>query len=191
MIIRTFRKREATGLPWVYLQKDETPLEISGEWQVEFMEGGPVLPPPFTTKQLDTWTNLGEEEARRFAGTALYKLAFNLPDTLTASHWQLDLGEVRESARVRINGNELGTLWSFPFHIQFEKYLKKGKNTLEIEVTNLSANRLRDLDQRGVNWQKYFFVNIFYKNFDASLWPLMDSGLLGPVQLHSMKVINP
>ena len=191
MIIRTFRKREATGLPWVYLQKDETPLEISGEWQVEFMEGGPVLPPPFTTKQLDTWTNLGEEEARRFAGTATYKLAFNLPDTLTANHWQLDLGEVRESARVRINGNELGTLWSFPFHIQFAKYLKKGKNTFEIEVTNLSANRLRDLDQRGVNWQKYFFVNIFYKNFDASLWPLMDSGLLGPVQLHSMKVINP
>ena len=107
------------------------------------------------------------------------------------NNWQLDLGEVRESARVRINGNELGTLWSNPFSVQFDKYLKKGKNVLEVEVTNLSANRLRDMDQRSVNWQKYFFVNVFYKNFNASLWPLMDSGLLGPVQLHPMRVVNP
>ena len=190
-VIRTFTERKAAGLPWTYLQKDKKPLEITGEWHVEFIEGGPVLPSPFTTEQLDSWTNLGEEEAKRFAGTALYKLTFNVPDTLMATHWQLDLGKVRESARVRINGNELGTLWSIPFHIEFEKYLKTGENSIEIEVTNLSANRLRDLDQRGVNWQKYFFVNIFYKNFNASLWPLMDSGLLGPVQLHPLKVINP
>jgi len=38
-----------------------------------------------------------------------------------------------------------------------------------------------------VNWQKYFFVNVFYKKFDASTWPLMDSGLLGPVTLTAMK----
>jgi len=190
-IIRTFIDREAKGLPWIYLQKDEKPLEITGEWHVEFIEGGPVLPPPFTTEQLDSWTQLGEEEAKRFAGTALYEVSFNLPDTLMADYWQLDLGEVRESARVRINGHELGTLWSIPFHIQFEKYLKKGENSIEIEVTNLSANRLRDLDQRGVNWQKYFFVNVFYKNFDASLWPLMNSGLMGPVQLHPLKAYNP
>ena len=69
--------------------------------------------------------------------------------------------------------------------------IKEGKNILEVEVTNLSANRLRDLDRRGVKWQKYFFVNVFYKSFDASSWPLMDSGLLGPVRLIPMRVIDP
>ena len=190
-IIRTFKERKAAGLPWIYLQKDKKPLEITGEWYVGFIDGGPVLPSPFKMEQLDSWTNLGEQEAKRFAGTAKYTISFDIPDTLMATHWQLDLGEVRESARVRINGNELGTLWSIPLSVQFEKYLKKGKNMLEVEVTNLSANRLRDLDQRGVHWQKYFFVNVFYKNFDASLWPLMDSGLLGPVQLYPLKVIDP
>ena len=68
--------------------------------------------------------------------------------------------------------------------------LQKGENVLTIEVTNLSANRLRDLDKRGVDWEKFFFVDIFYKNFDASNWPIMDSGLLGPVTLTPVRYIN-
>ena len=55
-----------------------------------------------------------------------------------------------------------------------------------MEVTNLAANRIADLDRRKVNW-KYFheinFVDSKYKPFDASKWPLQDSGLLGPVVL--------
>ena len=190
-IIRTFLNREASVRPWTYLQKDEKPIKIRGEWKVEFIEGGPVLPSAFTTEHLASWTDMGDLEAKRFAGTALYTMTFNLPDTLKTENWILDLGEVRESARVRINGNELDTLWSIPFSIQTDKYLKKGENILEVEVTNLSANRLRDLDRRGVKWQKYFFVNVFYRSFDASSWPLMDSGLLGPVRLIPMRVIDP
>jgi hypothetical protein len=59
-------------------------------------------------------------------------------------------------------------------------------NLLEVEVTNVSANRIRDLDRRGVNWKNFNdinFVNLNYKPFDASNWPLTDSGLLGPVTL--------
>jgi hypothetical protein len=64
--------------------------------------------------------------------------------------------------------------------------LKKQDNVLEVEVTNVSANRIRDLDRRGVNWKNFHdinIVNINYKPFDASDWPLTDSGLLGPVTL--------
>jgi len=189
-IIRTFLDREAAGTLWTYLQKDGKPVDIKGEWNIEFIEGGPVLPSAYKTGQLASWTQRGDQEALRFAGTARYTISFDMPDSLMAEYWQLDLGEVRESASIRLNGKELGTLWSIPFNLQFDKHLKKGKNILEIEVTNLSANRLRDLDKRSVDWQKYFFVNIFYKNFDASLWPLMDSGLLGPVHLQPMKIKN-
>jgi hypothetical protein len=72
--------------------------------------------------------------------------------------------------------------------------LKTKDNRLEIEVTNLSANRIRDLDIRGVEW-KYFhdinIVNIDYKKFDASQWDIVDSGLLGPVRLVPLNVYNP
>ena len=38
-------------------------------------------------------------------GTGVYSLDIELP-TLQADDWILDLGDVRESARVRINGQE-------------------------------------------------------------------------------------
>ena len=96
------------------------------------------------------------------------------------------MGEVRESARVKINGQPLGTLWSLPFKMAVGDYLQQGENLLEFEVTNLSANRIADLDRRGVSWKIFNdinFVNINYEKFDASVWPLMDSGLIGPVKL--------
>ena len=64
--------------------------------------------------------------------------------------------------------------------------LKPKGNVLEVEVTNVSANRIRDLDRRGVKWKNFYDINIVnldYKPFDASNWPLTDSGLLGPVTL--------
>jgi len=66
-----------------------------------------------------------------------------------------------------------------------------GVNTLEVEVTNLAANRIADLDRRKVDWKRFHeinFVNINYKPFDASGWPTFDSGLLGPVRLIPGKV---
>ena len=64
--------------------------------------------------------------------------------------------------------------------------LKLKGNQLEIEVTSVSANRIRDLDRHGIKWKNFYdinFVDINYKPFDASDWPLTDCGLLGPVTL--------
>jgi hypothetical protein len=92
---------------------------------------------------------------------------------------------VRQSARVKLNGKDYGTLITPPFRVTVDN-LKPDGNVLEIEVTSVSANRIRDLDQRGVPWKNFHdinFVNIDYKPFNAANWPLMDSGLLGPVTL--------
>jgi hypothetical protein len=150
------------------------------------------LPGSFSTESLTSWTEIGDEEAQRFAGTASYSIDFFLPD-VSADAWMLQLGRVCESARVRINGKEAGTSWSIPFDLLVSQFLQKGKNTLEIEVTNLSANRIADLDRRKVEWKKFHdinFVNINYQPFDASDWPLMESGLLGPVTLVPLNLIN-
>jgi len=71
--------------------------------------------------------------------------------------------------------------------------LKPQRNLLEIEVTSTAANRIRDLDRRGVSWKNFHninIVNIDYKPFDASNWPLHDAGLLGPVTLQPVQVIR-
>src|SRR5205807_10131069 len=103
----------------------------------------------------------------------------------------LDLGRVCESGRVSLNGRPVGTLWSRPFQVPVAGFLRPGRNTLEVEVTNLAANRIADLDRRGVNWKSFHeinFVNRDYKPFDASNWPPRDSGLLGPVRLIPVKL---
>jgi hypothetical protein len=192
IIVRTFTAPVA-GAPWTYVQPADVPFEFSGTWHVEFIDGGPKLPASFDTEKLQSWTNRDDEDAKRFAGTARYMLEFSVPDKLPEDYL-LDLGDVRESARVSINGQSIGTLWSLPFQTRVGSFIKPGMNKLEIEVTSVAANRIRDLDARKVEWKKFHeinFVNIHYQPFDASKWPLVDSGLLGPVKLIPMKKIQP
>ncbi|RLD33073.1 MAG: glycoside hydrolase, partial [Bacteroidetes bacterium] len=177
------------GKDWKYLSPAGEPIELNGEWQVDFMDGGPQIPASFSTTSLQSWTMLGDSATQSFAGTGKYTITFNLPDIL-ADDWRLNLGKVCESARIKLNGKKAGTLWSFPFNTLIGQYLKQGENILEIEITNLSANRIRDLDRKNVDWKKFFFVGISYKDFDASQWPVMDSGLLGPVTLTPEKVLD-
>jgi hypothetical protein len=188
-IIRTFTDKRVNVKPWDYVISSGSPVEIKGVWKVNFVRGAPQLPKPFKTDKLKSWTDFGDRASISFAGTGRYTIEFEMPD-INPDEWNLNLGKVCESARVTLNGKVVGTLWSFPFNINVGKYLKRGNNTLEIEVTNLSANRIRDLDRRDVNWKKFFFVDIFYKKFDASKWPVMESGLIGPVTLQPLKLIE-
>jgi len=67
--------------------------------------------------------------------------------------------------------------------------VKAKDNLLEVEVTSTAANRVRDLDRRKVVWKNFYdinFVNMDYKPFDASGWPVADAGLLGPVTLRKL-----
>ncbi|HEX9784457.1 MAG TPA: glycosyl hydrolase [Opitutaceae bacterium] len=179
--------------PWLYLAPGGDPIDITGEWEVTFLEGAPALPAAFKTRELKSWTELGGDEARRFGGTARYRIEFQMPKA-RADEWVLDLGDVRESARIHLNGREIATAWSLPMQVRVGGYLKRGRNILEIDVTNLAANRIRDLDQRGEAWKimrEINFVNILYQPFDASQWPLQPSGLLGPVRLWPMRSVVP
>ncbi|GAG14422.1 unnamed protein product, partial [marine sediment metagenome] len=102
-ILRTFSSREIDGSKWRYLEASGRPYEIKGSWRVSFIEGGPELPGGFETETLASWMELGDDEAKRFAGTARYKISFDRPADYV-DEWVLDLGRVCESARVKING---------------------------------------------------------------------------------------
>lgn len=154
---------------------------IAGPWKIEFVEGGPDLPESAEMTSLESWTTLGDE-ARNFSGTARYTTTF----TADAGWFVLDLGQVAETCRVTLNGQPLGSSFFPPHRFDLSEALKQGENTLEIEVTNLAANRIADLDRRGVEWKAFHeinFVNIDYEPFDASDWEPLPSGLLGPVRL--------
>ena len=178
---------------WPYHTRMGAPFPIEGFWRITFLHGGPELPPSFTTTELKSWTEQGGE-AERFAGTARYDTEFEVPAGVAADEWQLDLNDVRETARVFVNGQQVDLLWSLPFRTRIGAFLKPGKNILAIEVTNLSANRIRDLDKHGVVWKNFYEINIVdphYQKLDASTWPLMPSGLLGPVTLTPLKKLDP
>jgi hypothetical protein len=185
IIIRT-SPRAVRGAPWQYGRLTGPLHELRGRWTVTFVDGGPVLPRPFQSDTVVTWTGRGDDDADRFAGTARYSVTFDAPDS--ASRHLLNLGTVHESARVRLNGRDLGPLIEPFFSIETGPLRPTG-NVLEVEVTNLSANRIRDLDRRGVEWRIFRdinFVGIDYKPFDASRWPIRPSGLPGPVTLQPL-----
>ena len=191
-ILRTYRVDTVQGAKWEYLAPCGDPVRITGKWDVTFVDGGPRIPQGFTAERLDSWTESGGSDARIFGGTARYTTVFRKP-SFSADGWVLDPGKVCESAKVWLNGKYLGAVWSFPFKVTVGDNLREGENTLEIEVTNLAANRIADLDRRGVRWKMFNdinYVNIKYEPFDASEWPLMESGLIGPVQLCPVKRLH-
>ena len=109
-------------------------------------------------------------------------------DRLYPKKWAIDLGDVRESARVYINNVYVGCAWCVPYVLTFDNSILKQKgNTLRIEVTNLPANRIADMDRRGVKWRKFDdinIVNINYKYRKYDRWKPMPSGLNGPVKIY-------
>lgn len=192
IIVRILERTRASGNPYRFYQPDNLAHAIKGNWEVKFIEGGPVLPPAKTISNLVSWTEFGGEDYERFAGTARYTIAFDLPFEPSGTYF-VDLGAVCQSARVKLNGADYGTLIMKPFRIKTDK-LRKNNNILEVEVTNISANRIRDLDRRKVQWKYFYdinFVNINYKPFDASNWDITASGLLGPVSVSGAKIVKP
>lgn len=188
IIVRCTDKNIDEILDWKYTAAPKEQMTLEGPWKLTFSNGGPELPENAQLEKLGSWTELGNEKAVNFSGQGVYEYQLNLESELAADYI-LELGKVAESAKVWINNQEVGVLWSWPFEVKVGEYLKKGKNTIKIEVANLMANRIRYMDQHGLEWRKFHeinFVNIYYKPFDASDWKPMPSGLLGPVVLRGM-----
>ena len=167
-----------------------TKNELTGEWTVSFVSGGPTLPETFTTSHLQSWPGISDQ-LKVFSGTAAYKIQFAKPSGAAAAY-QLDLGEVYQSAKVILNGEELQTLYGPSYQLSIPANKLKGKNELEIRVSNLLANRMIEMDKEGGKYKKFYNIN-FAPNksedrgpdglFTAAGWNPLPSGLVGPVCL--------
>lgn len=192
VILKTFDSQEVVGPEYGYWSEMKNLLS-DRQWGFRFVEATPAVGATPDSVSLGSWTELAAEGARHTMGTACYTTTFTVKNPADAGEWMLDLGDVRESARVRINGQEVATLFAVPYRCLAGKYLRAGVNTLEVEVTNLPANRIADMDRRNVPWRIYKdanIVNIHYKKDNYGKWEPVPSGLLGPVRLIPMQALQ-
>ena len=129
---------------------------------------------------LDYWTR--DSSTHDYSGKGTYAFDFELTAEQLPQAKILHLDQVRDWVRVKINGVDLGIIWSLPYQIQIPAGVLKTSNHIELAVTNVSANRIRKLDRERVNWKNFYeinFVDIQYKPFDATSWEVTESGLQG------------
>lgn len=154
--------------------------ELAGPWTVTFDPkwGGPETTVTFA--KLEDWSQRTEEGIQHYSGTATYRMTFDAPEAAATGHSVfLDLGVVKNLAQVRLNGTDLGVVWTAPWRVEVTRALKAKGNELEIDLVNLWSNRL--IGDQGLPPAKRFTktnLPVFKKDS-----PLVPSGLLGPVTL--------
>ena len=181
------------------------PQEITGPWQVHFDPkwGGPAS---IRFEKLQDWSMHSEEGIRGYSGAATYRTVFRpngLPRRSSNSRIYLDLGRVAVMADVTLNGKNLGILWNLPYRVDVTGAIKSGENTLEVKIVNLWVNRIiadeelpedSDRDESGQikAWPQWVLEGKSsptgrFTFASRRQWskgdPLVQSGLLGPVQL--------
>ena len=181
MILQTYdQPLPTTGeSPVADHQTKESSIALEGPWTLSFTEEAPRVGTTYQLPQLQTWETLDEKTAVTM-GTGIYTTTVKLSKKQAAAPWLIDLGDVRESARVYINGQFIGCAWAVPFILDTKSTLRAGVNDIRIEVTNLPANRIAALDRQGVKWRKMEEINVVDINYKKSLydqWEPVKSGL--------------
>lgn len=183
IVFRKTGKPAATGVEDNY-PKPEIITKIDQPWQVLFesdqYKRGPVQPVTFTT--LTDWSKHEDESIRYYSGTAIYKTTFDVKKKPEGKLF-VDLGQVTAMAKIKINGKYVGGVWTAPYRIEVSDVIRDGINELEVEVVNTWMNRLigdlRLPEAERPTWAHHNSWNVHS--------PLQTSGLLGPVNLLSIK----
>ncbi len=182
LIIRPLKAKKVKKIGGAIEPSLTTFLSPSSKIKIDFVKGAPELPKSLSLDSLDFWTK--DSSTHRFWGTGKYSFDFDLNSNELLNAKVLHLDQLKDWAQVSINGKLIGKIWSIPFQLNIPNGTLKEHNHIEIQVTNLSANRIRDLDRKGVVWKKFHeinFVDIRYKPFDASNWSIDTSGLKGKI----------
>ena len=193
------------------VQADRVPpsLDVRGPWSVRFAPGTGA-PDEAHFEKLISWSEHESSGIRFFSGTATYETSFSVPaDRLDEDRRLfLDLGEVHVIAEVSLNGRDVGVLWKPPFHVDISEAAREGENRLEVRVTNLWPNRMigdaslpEDVKWRSgrrpfpARWPDFVLHGgpresgrlafTTRKGVYRADSPLLTSGLLGPVRLHT------
>lgn len=153
-------------------------LETLAPWAVTFEPGRGAPTSPVSFPLLSSWTQSKDPGVRYFSGTAVYHASVMAPEHDAAEQVWIHFAGVREIARVRVNGHDAGTVWANPLVLRVDPWLKPGRNTFDIEVTNLWPNRIIGDLQPGAQ-RRFTATNIRSYRSDS---PLLPSGLIGDIE---------
>ena len=182
-----------------FINAATTAAVIEGPYEVAFDPawGGPER--SVTFGKLADWKDHPDPGIKYYSGEAVYRKTFDRPTAMKEHDCVfLDLGVVHKLARVKLNGEDLGIVWTPPYRVAVTGKLKPGPNRLEVTVVNTWVNRLigdqqpGDKDTRVLTWDdgmlggkpqragRYTFTSYpLWKKGDV----LAESGLLGPVTI--------
>lgn len=194
IILQTFNhkdealSKELASLPVRGEWKKTSPIvKTLNNWKLSFTEATPAISKTYNLDTTKAWENL-DDSTRTLMGTGVYECTINLSaaELKKGNSWTIDLGDVRESARVYVNDSLIGCAWAVPYRLSFANILHKGNNKIRIEVTNLPANRISELDRQGYKWRKFDEINVVdinYKKTSYADWTPVASGLNSEVKL--------
>ncbi len=170
---------------------------LKGAWSVSFDTawGGPAR---VRFDSLYDWTYSKVDGIRYYSGEAHYKKTFDLAGVRKGQRLYLDLGAVKDMARVRLNGKDLGVVWTAPWRVDITDVVKTRGNQLDITVANRWPNRLigdERLPDDGIKdgkWPEWLLKGLprtsgrrtftTFRHYTKDS-PLLASGLLGPVRV--------
>ncbi len=163
------------------------PVTLAKPWEVHFAKGWGA-PETATFERLAPWNENSDEGIRYYSGKATYRTTFGLDERQASQAVRIDLGTVKHVAQVRVNGTDLGIVWTDPWAVDATGVVRQGENQLEIDVVNLWVNRLVG-DARLPAEKRFTKTNVpldaktpGYRGYNADV-PLEPSGLIGPVRL--------
>ena len=147
-------------------------LGINSEpWTVSFREAGLTI----KAQTLFDWSQHADDRIRYFSGHARYTTTWKLKkNEVPQGRTWLSVPNVKDIAHVWINCKDCGIAWTAPYEVEITGALKKGKNTIEIEVVNTWHNALRGLDAGKAPYEG-IWTNAKYRTKGDDLLP---AGLL-------------
>ena len=147
---------------------------ITTPYRITFKEGNITL----DNQQLFDWSKHTDDRIRYSSGHAVYTTTYKQKRLSKGRAW-LTFPDIRDIAHVWVNGIDCGIAWTAPYEVEVTKAMKKGKNTLEIEVVNTWHNALRGMDQGKAPYEG-IWTNAKYRTKGDHLLP---AGLLAQPEL--------
>jgi len=156
----------------------ETVQTLDENWELQF---DPEFHGPkevIKANKLFDWSTSNNDLIKYYSGTVIYKKEFIWKGKTDEKFW-LDLGTIANIAEVTLNGKDCGMIWTFPYKTAISQALKKGRNSIEIKITNTWANRLIG-DEKLPKEERLTWTTAPFRLQEGIL---LKAGLLGPVTI--------
>lgn len=115
---------------------------LDGTWTLTFQQGRRGPAEPVAVDELKDLRLSDDEAIRYFSGNVRYETTFTFDKKEMRGRLFADTGEVGVMAKIYVNGKYAGGVWTAPYRVDITDLVRKGKNTIAIDVVNTWVNRL-------------------------------------------------